>query len=94
MVCQLTAVRSGFYRILGAGGEHDVHANHLCDPTSPRGNRTSGTFASRSLVSSASSRPSRDDVLRASPSLESSDIDEALRYAASLAEDETIEFSV
>jgi uncharacterized protein (DUF433 family) len=36
---------------------------------------------------------SRDEVLRAYPYLESADIDEALRYAASLAEDETIELS-
>jgi uncharacterized protein (DUF433 family) len=36
---------------------------------------------------------SRDEVLSAYPYLESADIDEALRYAASLAEDETIELS-
>jgi uncharacterized protein (DUF433 family) len=33
----------------------------------------------------------RDEILRAYPYLESADIDEALRYAASLAEDEVIE---
>ena len=33
----------------------------------------------------------RDEILRAYPYLEAADIDEALRYAASLAEDETIE---
>lgn len=35
---------------------------------------------------------SREQILRAYPYLESADIDEALRYAASLAEDETVEF--
>jgi uncharacterized protein (DUF433 family) len=35
----------------------------------------------------------RDEILRAYPYLESADIDEALRYAASLAEDEVIELS-
>lgn len=34
---------------------------------------------------------SRDDVLAAYPYLKSEDIDEALRYAAFLAEDETVE---
>ena len=33
----------------------------------------------------------RDEILRAYPYLEAADIAEALRYAASLAEDETIE---
>jgi uncharacterized protein (DUF433 family) len=32
----------------------------------------------------------RDDILAAYPYLESEDVDEALRYAASLAEDETV----
>ncbi len=34
---------------------------------------------------------SREEILAGYPSLQSADIDEALRYAASLAEDETIE---
>ncbi len=33
----------------------------------------------------------RDEILKAYPYLESADIDEALAYAASLAEDETVE---
>jgi uncharacterized protein (DUF433 family) len=33
----------------------------------------------------------REDILQAYPYLESEDIDEALSYAASLAEDETVE---
>ena len=33
-------------------------------------------------------------ILRAYPYLEAADIEEALRFAASLAEDETIEFAV
>jgi hypothetical protein len=42
----------------------------------------------------ASWRPGkREDILRAYPYLEAADIDEALRYAASLAEDEVIEFA-
>jgi len=36
---------------------------------------------------------SRDEILRAYPYLEAADIDEALRYAASLAEDEIIELT-
>jgi uncharacterized protein (DUF433 family) len=35
----------------------------------------------------------RDQILVAYPYLESGDIDEALRYAASLAEDETVELT-
>jgi len=35
----------------------------------------------------------REQILNAYPYLESGDIDEALRYAASLAEDETIELA-
>lgn len=35
----------------------------------------------------------REQILRAYPYLELGDIEEALRYAASLAEDETIEFA-
>lgn len=36
---------------------------------------------------------SRDEILAAYPYLESEDINAALRYAASLAEDETVEFA-
>lgn len=36
---------------------------------------------------------SREEILRDYPYLEPADIDEALRYAASLAEDETIELA-
>jgi uncharacterized protein (DUF433 family) len=36
---------------------------------------------------------SQDAILRAYPCLEAADIAEALRYAASLAEDETIELT-
>ena len=45
---------------------------------------------SRLLGLLASGQP-REAILRAYPYLEAADIDEALRYAASLAEDETIE---
>ena len=38
-------------------------------------------------------RESRESILSAYPYLEPADIDEALRYAASLSEDETIELS-
>ena len=37
---------------------------------------------------------SRDSILQANPYLESGDIDEALRYAAFLAEDETVSLVV
>jgi uncharacterized protein (DUF433 family) len=36
---------------------------------------------------------SRESILQSYPYLESADIDEVLRYAAGLAEDETIEFA-
>ena len=36
---------------------------------------------------------SREQILKAYPYLESADIDEALRYAAYLAEEETVELS-
>lgn len=43
------------------------------------------------LLGLLASGMSREDVLRDYPYLESADIDEALRYAAALAEDETID---
>jgi uncharacterized protein (DUF433 family) len=45
------------------------------------------------LLGLLASGQGRDDILRAYPYLESADIDEALRYAAALAEDEVIEFA-
>ena len=45
------------------------------------------------LLGLLASGQSREDILRAYPYLEVADIDEALRYAASLAEDETIELT-
>ena len=46
------------------------------------------------LLGLLASGQGRDEVLRAYPYLEAADIDEALRYAASLvAEDEVIELS-
>jgi uncharacterized protein (DUF433 family) len=43
------------------------------------------------LLGLLAARQTPDEILRAYPYLEAADIDEALRYAASLAEDETIE---
>ena len=43
------------------------------------------------LLGLLAARQTPDEILRAYPHLEAADIDEALRYAASLAEDETIE---
>ncbi len=43
------------------------------------------------LLGLLASGESRETILRAYPYLESGDIDEALRYAAILAEDETVE---
>lgn len=45
------------------------------------------------LLGLLASGQTREDILRAYPYLEAGDIDEALRYAASLAEDETIELT-
>lgn len=45
------------------------------------------------LLGLLASGQSREEILRAYPYLESADIDEALRYAASLAEDEVIELA-
>jgi uncharacterized protein (DUF433 family) len=45
------------------------------------------------LLGLLASGQSREEILRAYPYLEAADLDEALRYAASLAEDETIELS-
>jgi len=45
------------------------------------------------LLGLLASGQTRDEILRSYPYLESADIDEALRYAASLAEDEVIELS-
>jgi uncharacterized protein (DUF433 family) len=43
------------------------------------------------LLGLMASGETRDAILKAYPHLESGDIDEALRYAAFLAEDETVE---
>ena len=43
------------------------------------------------LLGLLASGETREQILKAYPYLESDDIDEALRYAASLAEDETID---
>lgn len=43
------------------------------------------------LLGLLASGETRESILRAYPYLESEDIDEALRYAACLAEDETVE---
>jgi len=45
------------------------------------------------LLGLLASGQSREQILRAYPYLEAADIDEALRYAASLAEDEIIELT-
>jgi uncharacterized protein (DUF433 family) len=45
------------------------------------------------LLGLLAARESRESILSAHPCLEAADIDEALRYAASLSEDETIELS-
>ena len=45
------------------------------------------------LLGLLASGQTREDILRAYPYLEGADIDEALRYAASLAEDEIIELT-
>jgi len=45
------------------------------------------------LLGLLASGESRDAILQAYPYLESADIDEALRYAAYLADDETIELA-
>jgi uncharacterized protein (DUF433 family) len=46
------------------------------------------------LLGLLAARQTPDEMLRAYPHLEPADVDEALRYAASLAEDETIEKSL
>ncbi len=45
------------------------------------------------LLGLLAARQTPEDILKAYPYLEAADIDEALRYAASLAEDDTIEFA-
>lgn len=45
------------------------------------------------LIGLLASGESRESILAAYPYLEGPDIDEALRYAACLAEDEVVEFS-
>jgi uncharacterized protein (DUF433 family) len=45
------------------------------------------------LLGLLASGESRESILRAYPYLESGDLDEALRYSACLAEDETIELA-
>lgn len=45
------------------------------------------------LLGLMASGESKDAILQAYPYLEAGDIDEALRYAAYLAEEETVEFS-
>ncbi len=45
------------------------------------------------LLGLLASGESKESILKAYPYLEGADIDEALRYAAYLAEEETVEFS-
>jgi len=45
------------------------------------------------LLGLLAARETRESILNAYPYLEAADIDEALRYAAHLSEDETIELS-
>jgi uncharacterized protein (DUF433 family) len=45
------------------------------------------------LLGLLAARQTRDEILKAYPYLEPDDIDEALRYAVSLAEDETVELA-
>ncbi|MFY9270123.1 MAG: DUF433 domain-containing protein [Candidatus Manganitrophaceae bacterium] len=45
------------------------------------------------LLGLLASRETKESILQAYPYLEAEDIDEALRYAAYLAEEETVEFS-
>ncbi len=45
------------------------------------------------LLGLLAARQTPEEILKAYPYLEPADIDEALRYAASLAEDETIELA-
>ena len=45
------------------------------------------------LLGLMASGENKDGILKAYPYLEAGDIDEALRYAAYLAEEETVEFS-
>lgn len=45
------------------------------------------------LLGLLASGESRESILKAYPYLETEDIDEALRYAAYLAEEETVEFA-
>jgi len=45
------------------------------------------------LLGLLASGESKESILKAFPYLEAGDIDEALRYAAYLAEEETVEFS-
>jgi uncharacterized protein (DUF433 family) len=45
------------------------------------------------LLGLLAARETKEDILRAYPYLELEDIDEALRYAAYLAEEETVEFA-
>lgn len=46
------------------------------------------------LLGLLASKQTPAEILQAYPYLEAADIDEALQFAASLAEDETIEFAV
>jgi uncharacterized protein (DUF433 family) len=45
------------------------------------------------LLGLLASEETKDTILRAYPYLEAEDIDEALRYAAALAEDEVVDFA-
>jgi uncharacterized protein (DUF433 family) len=45
------------------------------------------------LLGLLASRETKETILKAYPYLEAEDIDEALRYAAFLAEEETVEFA-
>jgi len=58
----------------------------------PRRRRAGGAACSR-LLGLLAARQTPEQILAAYPYLEAADIDEALHYAASLAEDETVELA-
>ena len=76
------------------GNSDALRTNH----GEPRGRHREGVHTGPALsgiavVGPARGRDTRESILKAYPYLETADIDEALRYAAFLAEDETVELA-
>jgi len=84
--------RTGGYRSFqGTVSSRPSHGSPSIPPYVPASPASAGSGFRLRACSGSAAGETREQILSAYPYLESEDIDEALRYAAFLAEDETVE---